>query len=90
MSVQIVVPPMLRHLTESETAVGVECITVGECLDHFVRRYPGARRLLFDKKDKLLSYVEVYVNEETTYPEELAAPVKDGDEISIVYLFSGG
>jgi molybdopterin converting factor small subunit len=90
MSVQIDIPPLLRHVTDGETAAKVKGSTVGECLNDFIRQYPKTKRWLFDKDGKLLRYVEVYVNKVTTYPEELATPVNDGDEISIVYVIAGG
>jgi molybdopterin converting factor small subunit len=80
----------LRHLTDGATTARVKGSTVGDCLNDLVRQYPKTKRLLFDKDGKLLRYVEVYVNKATTYPEELATPVKDGDEISIVHVISGG
>ena len=90
MSVQIDIPPLLRHLTDGAITAQVKGDTVGECLNDFVKQYPKTRRLLFDKEDKLVRYVEVYVNKATTYPEELTKPVNDGDEISLVYVISGG
>ena len=90
MSVQIDIPPFLRHLTDDAATAKVNGSTVGDCLNHFVRQYPKTKRLLFNKNGELLRYVEVYVNGETTYPEELTKRVKDGDEIAIVYLISGG
>jgi molybdopterin synthase sulfur carrier subunit len=90
MSVQIDIPPLLRHLSDGATAAKVMGSTVGDCLNHFIEQYPRTKKLLLDKDGKLLRYVEVYVNKVTTYPEELATPVNDGDEISIVYVISGG
>lgn len=90
MSVQLDIPPLLRHLADGVTTARVKGSTVGECLNYFVKLYPKTERLLFDKDGKLVRYAEVYVNKVTTYPEELTTPVKDGDEISIVYLISGG
>ena len=90
MSVQIDIPPLLRHLTDGATTAKVKGSTVGDCLNHFVKQYPRTKKLLFDKDGKLLRYVEVYVNKVTTYPEELATPVNNGDEISIVYVIAGG
>ena len=90
MSVQIDIPPLLRHVTDGETAAKVKGSTVGECLNDFIRQYPKTKKWLFDKDGKLLRYVEVYVNKITTYPEELATPVNYGDEISIVYVIAGG
>jgi molybdopterin converting factor small subunit len=34
--------------------------------------------------------VEVYVNNESAYPEELAKPVQDGDEIHLILMLAGG
>jgi hypothetical protein len=45
---------------------------------------------LFAKKDKLLNVVEVYINQTTAYPNELARPVKDGDHIYLVVMLAGG
>jgi len=90
MSVQIDIPPLLRHLTNGETAAKVKGSTVDECLNHFIEQYPKTKRLLFAKDGKLLRYVEVYINKVTTYPEELATSVNDGDELSIVYVITGG
>lgn len=90
MSVQINIPPLLRHLTNGATTATVNGSTIGDCLNDFVRQYPKTRRFLLDKESKLLRYAKVYVNKTTTYSQELAAPVKDGDEISIVYIVSGG
>ncbi len=64
--------------------------TVGDCLDSFLERYPEAKDKLFEKPGQLHAYIEVYVNDESAYPDELAKPVKDGDEISLTYLMSGG
>jgi molybdopterin converting factor small subunit len=47
-------------------------------------------KALFAKKDKLLNVVEVFINHETAYPNELVKPVKDGDEIYLVIMLAGG
>lgn len=90
MSVRIEIPPLLRHHTDGAATAEVNGSTVGDCLDYFVKQYPATKKRLFGKNGKLLRYVEIYVNGETTYPEELVRQVNDGDEISIVYLISGG
>ena len=45
---------------------------------------------LFDKEGKLLEYLSVFVNREIAFPDELATPVKDGDEIHLIPLIGGG
>jgi len=64
--------------------------TVGQCLDHLVRQFPGIEKDLFDEDGKLLGYINIFVNGESAYPEDLAKPVKEADEIYIVPMFAGG
>jgi molybdopterin converting factor small subunit len=79
-----------RTYTDGLEVVEVEGGTVGDCLEHLVQQYPGMKEGLFDKKGKLLNVVEVYVNNESAYPEELAKSVKDGDEIQLILMLAGG
>ena len=79
-----------RQLTNGLDVVSVEGKTVGECLSHLVQQYPGIEKALFAKKDKLLNVVEVFVNDATAYPNELAKPVKDGDKITLLVMLAGG
>jgi len=46
--------------------------------------------VLFDKKGRVLNGIEIYINHKSAYPDELAKPVKDGDEISITLVLAGG
>jgi len=34
--------------------------------------------------------IEIYVNAESSYPDELTKPVNDGDELQIVIMIVGG
>ena len=79
-----------RQFTNGLDVVPVEGNTVGECLNHLIRQYPQMEKALFAKKDKLLNVVEVFVNHETAYPNELIKPVKDGDEIHLLVMLAGG
>ena len=79
-----------RQYTNGLDVVPAEGTTVGECLNHLIRQYPGMEKALFAKKDKLLNVVEVFVNHATAYPNELAKPVKDGDEITLLVMLAGG
>jgi molybdopterin converting factor small subunit len=79
-----------RQFTNGQDVVAVEGTTVGECLNHLVRLYPGMEKALFAKRDKLLNVVEVFVNHAAAYPNELTKPVKDGDEINLLVMLAGG
>ena len=79
-----------RQFTNGLEVVAVEGNTVGECLNHLIKQFPGMEKALFAKKDKLLNVVEVFVNHATAYPNELLKPVKDGDEINLLVMLAGG
>ena len=82
MAVKINIHQNLQYLTNSQDIVEVEGNTVGQCLDQLVGQFPAIKKELFDKNNKLLSYIEIYVNGESSYPEELAKSVDDGDELT--------
>ena len=90
MSVTINLGPGLQRLTGGKAAVRVEGNTVGQCLEEMIKQFPEIEPRLFDKKGKLRNYVDIYVNQESAYPEGLAKPVRDGDEIHITLIIAGG
>ena len=90
MSIKINIHPGLHHFTNDQDVAEVNGSTVGQCLDHLVKQFPGIEKGLFDKNGKLLNYVDIYVNLESAFPEELAKPVKDGDELHIIVIIAGG
>ena len=79
-----------RQFTNGLEVITVEGNTVGECLNHLIKQFPGMEKALFAKKDKLLNVVEVFVNHATAYPNELTKSVKDGDEINLLVMLAGG
>jgi molybdopterin converting factor small subunit len=70
--------------------VEVSGSTVGECLTHLVKLFPGIKKQLFTKSGNLFENIIISVNGESAYPEQLAKSVKDGDELNIVFMISGG
>ena len=90
MSISVNIHPYLYHLTNNQDVVEVDGTTVGECLEDLIKQFPDIERALFNKYGKLLNYVDIYVNLRSSYPEELAKPVNDGDEIQIVLMIAGG
>lgn len=83
------------HKTHRQSADGKEVVkttgnSVGECLKNLVETYPGMQDVLFEKNGKLRNLIEVYVNHESAYPDELKKAVKDGDEIHLTFMLAGG
>jgi len=90
MAVRVHIHATHRQFTNGMEVVATTGNTVGECLNHLIKQFPGMGKALFAKKDKLLNIVEVYVNHASAYPNELAKPVKDDDEIHLVLMLAGG
>lgn len=76
--------------TNGERIIEGEGNTVGACLKNIAGKYPEFGKHIFDKKGKLNHLFEIYVNGESAYPKELEKVVKDGDDIYITRLLSGG
>ena len=89
MNVKINIPPFLSHLVNVDVAA-VNGHTVGECLKDLVGQFPQLGTQLFTRNGRLFKYLEVYINGKSAYPNELARPVNDGDELNIVNIICGG
>ena len=90
MSVTVSLHRTHRQFTDGLEVVEVQGATVGDCLHHLAQQYPGIDEALFEKTGKLKNHIEVFLNLETTFPKELAMPVKDGDEIHVAVMVAGG
>ena len=91
MSVTILIPTVLRPHTGDQSAVSVEGKTVGEALKNLVSAHPGLKTHIFAETGKVRNFVNVFVNEDDIRQKgDMKAPVKSGDEVSIVPSIAGG
>ncbi len=90
MAVKVHLHVTLRRFTNGQEIVEADGKTVGECLKNVVKKYPGMESSIFAKNGKLSNIVEIYVNLKSAYPNELAKPVQDGDEIHAIMMLAGG
>jgi molybdopterin converting factor small subunit len=88
--IKINIPSYMQSFTNNMRVVEVNGSTVGECLNHLVKQFPGMKKQLLSKDDNLFENIIISVNGESAYPEQLAKPVKDGDELNIVVVIGGG
>lgn len=90
MSITINIHKTHREVTDGLETVEVEGANVKACLDDLFAKYPAMREKLLDKNGQLLNTIEVYINTESAYPDELAKPVQNGDQIYLLHMLSGG
>ena len=90
MSVNITIPGFLKRATNGIKTVEVHGNTVGDCLKKLVELFPLIGNELLDKQGELFPHVDIHVNEHSTHTEGSAKPVKDGDEVYILFILGGG
>ena len=91
MSVTITIPTALRQFAGGLSQFEVEAGTAGEVLNQLSTQFADLRRHLYDDKNRLRSFVNVYVNDEDIRHQSGAeTPVKDGDTLMIVPSIAGG
>ncbi len=88
--ITIYIPLIHRHLSDDVETFEVEGDTVGQCLKQLVKTFPQMHEALFTEKGDLQHLIEIFVNSESAHPGELVRATKNGDEIHIITLLSGG
>jgi molybdopterin synthase sulfur carrier subunit len=84
------IPTPLRPHAGGLDRVEASGSTVGELLAQLAVQHPALRERLFDGEE-LRRFVNVYVNnEDIRYLDDLATPVAETDEISIIPAVAGG
>lgn len=81
-------PTMLAGLIGGERYHDVEADSVAGALDALTARYPELSVHLFDESSTLRPHVRCFKND--TAVTDLAAPVDDGDTITVLQAVSGG
>jgi MoaD family protein len=90
MPVKVRLYSSLKTFTDGRGTVEVSGSTLGACLQDLARQFPKIKPVLFDERDRLPPRVFVSLNMRSVSSEELDRPVKNGDEIYIVLVVSGG
>jgi molybdopterin converting factor small subunit len=90
MAIKVQVPTPMRQYTEGQTTVEVAGTTVKAALDDLSAKYPGIAGRLFNN-GQVRQFINLYLNDEDIrYLDNLATPVKDGDELAIIPAVAGG
>jgi adenylyltransferase/sulfurtransferase len=85
------IPTALRQYAGGSSEVQVEAKTVGEGLDQLTAAHADLRKHLYNERNALRNFVNVYVNDDDIrHASGLDTPVKDGDTIMIVPSIAGG
>ncbi len=90
MPVRVQIPTPLRPHAGDQATVEAAGGTVKAVLDDLGAKYPALTQRLF-ADGRLKQFVNLYVNDEDVrYLDNLATPLKDGDELAIIPAVAGG
>ena len=91
MPVSITIPTALRQFAGGNSRIEVEARTAGEALERLTAQYTDLRRHLYDDRNTLRNFVNVYVNDEDIrHRSGVDTPVAEGDALMIVPSIAGG
>jgi molybdopterin synthase sulfur carrier subunit len=91
MSVTVRIPSALRKLTNGQSELTGEGLTVRELLDDLGRENPGLLGRLTGDDGEIRQFLNVFVNgSDVRFEDNLDTPVQAGDEVSIVPSIAGG
>jgi len=82
------IPTPLRSYTDEASKAEADGSTVDEVLIDLDRRFPGLRFRVVDEQGRLRPHMKVFVNVEAV--RDLATPVGERDELTIMQALSGG
>ena len=91
MPLTIIIPTPLRRLTSNQDTVEIDAGTIREVIERLDERYPGFRSRVCDDSGQLRRFINIYVNgEDVRFLDNLATPIPEGAELSIVPAIAGG
>ena len=82
------IPTPLRSYPQQHSVVEADGDTIAALLADLDRRYPGIRFRMVDEQDNVRKHMKVFVNDESV--RDLATPVTERDEVTIMQALSGG
>ncbi len=91
MSITVNLPSVLATHAGGARTIEASGRTLGEAVADVAARYPGLGPRLRDAEGKPYPFVVFYVNDEDVrFRGGFAAPVQDGDEVTVIPAIAGG
>ena len=91
MPITITLPTVLARLADGQRALAADGETLADAVADLSSRYPALRPRLVDDSGNPYPFVTYYLNDEDIrFAGGFAAPVRDGDEVTVVPAVAGG
>ncbi len=82
------IPTPLRSYTGEQSSVAAEGATVDDLLADLDRQFPGLRFRVVDEQGHLRPHMKVFVDQDSV--KDLATPVAEANEVTLMQALSGG
>ncbi|MCQ4298056.1 MoaD/ThiS family protein [Pseudomonas stutzeri] len=90
MSISVIVPTLLRPLTNGEKTVFTQGNSVAEAIENLEHQFPGLKARLVSA-EHVHRFVNIYVNEDDIrFSDGLNTPLKAGDSLTVLPAVAGG
>ena len=90
MSGKVNLTPYFRDILNRQETLTANGSTIGEIINDIDKRYPGFKKECIDPQGKPYGFLEIYLNQDPAFPDELTRKVKDNDEVTILTVIGGG
>ena len=91
MTIRVYIPAPLRPYAEGFSVIALDGDTVSEVLVALTKKFPKLHTHLWDERDELRSFINVYLNTfDIRYLQQQKTTINSGDEIRIVPSVAGG
>ncbi len=88
---KVLIPTSMRKFTDGKRELLVQASNVGEALRKLTEAHPELKSQLYQDEDRLVSYVNFFVNDQNIRDlDSTATPVDDRDELLLVPALAGG
>ena len=91
MEIQVNIPMPLQKFTGGRAQVKSSGRNIKELIESLEKGFPGIKESIYDSKDKIRGFINIYVNEEDVkLLNNIETPLKDTDEVSMIAAIAGG
>jgi len=88
-NINVYIPSPFRPFTDDQSEIRIEGGTVGDVLENFKIQFPEAATRFFSIRTA--RYLNLYLNDvDVRTIEGMDTPVREGDELAIVFAVAGG
>lgn len=90
MSITVIIPTILRPLTNQQKRINMTSLRVSEVIDEMEQHYPGIKEKLVSE-DAAHRFINIYVNDnDIRFCDGLSTNLQDGDVLTILPAVAGG